>query len=485
MNYATSWGSKYLDRGAFCNLEKAVIYIPFIHGYYNELDEYISSPHNFKMASWNGNRNFLTGTKVKHINFVYTYGDEIQLGALCPLETLSLGNNRVICSSFLNLKEIVLNMEKNGHKISAFYTPEILKIYNLDKPHVITKGDRTLYKNPYFVEQMGSNNGYANLKQKVVLTQYGSIYSNTVEDITCVLGGNGSGYTPNLYTPNLRKLTILKNEKFDTESSYRLQQLPKVEMAYNLCEINCDTSFNTEEINQYTFKNSRVKRLDFNSIYPKAKKMSVYSLENNCYLEEVNFPENCELDINGYFLQYARKIKKITGMNNVMTSSSSLSNCFSNCHELEDLDLSNFTSTNASVTFNSLFYYDYKLKNIKMPTNMNYTFQSYNFNGCYALEELSLDGLIGITSSSSNFADCINLKKVWIPSTCTTISASSSSDYSLHFKNCNPNLIIYTDATSKPSGWGTYWNYINSNTPLQVYWGATKENYENGDPIPA
>ena len=95
------------------------------------------------------------------------------------------------------------------------------------------------------------------------------------------------------------------------------------------------------------------------------------------------------------------------------------------------------------------------------------------------IEKIEINDNIN-TVSNYAFSTCKTLKKVWISSQVDTISASNAS-YS-PFKGCtDANLIIYTDATEKPSGWSDYWNYIDSSKQVPVYWGATKENYENGD----
>ena len=117
----------------------------------------------------------------------------------------------------------------------------------------------------------------------------------------------------------------------------------------------------------------------------------------------------------------------------------------------------------------------------------------YNFSGCQSLEEIDLTNLTEITSTNQ-FSNCYSLKKVWIPSTCTKINASSNSSalfYSMRGYSStdaeleNLDFTVYTDLTEKPDGWGSYWDNLNNNTKAKVYWGATKENYENGDPIPA
>lgn len=88
------------------------------------------------------------------------------------------------------------------------------------------------------------------------------------------------------------------------------------------------------------------------------------------------------------------------------------------------------------------------------------------------------------TIDTKDFYNCSNLKEVHIPSSVTRIKdgtgytnvganghpADSNKFGDLPFYGCT-NLTIYCEATSKPSGWDTYWNYIDSTTQATVLWG--------------
>ena len=67
--------------------------------------------------------------------------------------------------------------------------------------------------------------------------------------------------------------------------------------------------------------------------------------------------------------------------------------------------------------------------------------------------------------------------KVYIPQTVTTVSGGSSASGA--FMNSGV-TDIYTDATSKPSRWGTYWNKTSStsNTYATVHYGVSRAEYE-------
>lgn len=81
------------------------------------------------------------------------------------------------------------------------------------------------------------------------------------------------------------------------------------------------------------------------------------------------------------------------------------------------------------------------------------------FAGCTKLSDLMITG--NITSIGSNaFYGCTGMHRIYIPSTVTTMGSNV-------FQNCS-NLYIYTQVTSKPSGWNSTWNSSNRT----VYWLA-------------
>jgi hypothetical protein len=77
---------------------------------------------------------------------------------------------------------------------------------------------------------------------------------------------------------------------------------------------------------------------------------------------------------------------------------------------------------------------------------------------------------------NSVFGDCSSLKKVYIPKSVTTINASQF--YNSPFRGCSSTLKIYCGASSKQSGWGTYWNYYNTSGQLSVTYNTTREQYD-------
>ena len=80
------------------------------------------------------------------------------------------------------------------------------------------------------------------------------------------------------------------------------------------------------------------------------------------------------------------------------------------------------------------------------------------FSGCESLKSIVIpDGVTSIGKWA--FAGCESLTSIVIPAGVTSIGGHA-------FKYCT-SLTIYVEASSKPSGWNSYWNH--SNRP--VVWG--------------
>lgn len=91
-----------------------------------------------------------------------------------------------------------------------------------------------------------------------------------------------------------------------------------------------------------------------------------------------------------------------------------------------------------------------KLTNVTIPDSVNYMCDAFKY--------------------------CTSLRSIYIPSSVKTIEASTYTSSS--FLGCSSSIKIYCGASSKPSGWDTYWNYRNSTSRLATYWGYTREEYE-------
>ena len=155
----------------------------------------------------------------------------------------------------------------------------------------------------------------------------------------------------------------------------------------------------------------------------------------------------------------------------------------------DKIDISNWEGFDINIF--QMFYNCEKLTQIIFPNNFNIIgkyaqdtsprYAKEIVYNCKSLKEFEVPPQLTLVAGGL-IVDCDALEKVWLPSTCENIYTSTSY---YPFKGCdNTNLTIYTDATEKPAGWADNWNMTSTSSGgkyAKVYWGATKENYKNGD----
>lgn len=141
---------------------------------------------------------------------------------------------------------------------------------------------------------------------------------------------------------------------------------------------------------------------------------------------------------------------------------------FSGCESLSKVNMPKLETVGYSA-----FEYCEALESISLPAATY--IDGYAFNGCTNLTDIDMPNVETIMDNA--FQDCTSLKTIYIPATCTTIDASAS--YDSPFDGCYKNgLHIYCGASSKPDGWGTYWNATSSSgSYADVTWGVTPEEY--------
>ena len=144
---------------------------------------------------------------------------------------------------------------------------------------------------------------------------------------------------------------------------------------------------------------------------------------------------------------------------------------FSNCGSLTSITIPDSVTSIGS----SAFYFCISLTSIGIPDSVT-SIGSSAFYQCNVLTSIIIPD--GVTSIGSVvFYACIGLTTVYIPSSVTTITASDYSDSP--FCSCSSSLKIYCGASSKPSGWGTDWNYKSSSATYTTTWGVTREQYNS------
>lgn len=70
----------------------------------------------------------------------------------------------------------------------------------------------------------------------------------------------------------------------------------------------------------------------------------------------------------------------------------------------------------------------------------------------------------------------VQKKKIWFSKDILTIESTAHSGQTL-FGDCTNNFHIYCEPTSKPSGWGKYWNYYSDSSQITTHWGVSEEEF--------
>ena len=145
---------------------------------------------------------------------------------------------------------------------------------------------------------------------------------------------------------------------------------------------------------------------------------------------------------------------------------------FAECNNLVNIKLSNnITSINES-TFSGCT----GLISIKIPDGVT-SIGNSAFFGCTNLSYIKIpDSVISIEGYGSLGS---GLNTIYIPASVTTIITEDR--YDTPFLEASSSVKIYCEASEAQSGWGQYWNYVHeseSEEPLEVIYGVTREEYE-------
>lgn len=94
------------------------------------------------------------------------------------------------------------------------------------------------------------------------------------------------------------------------------------------------------------------------------------------------------------------------------------------------------------------------------------------FSGCSGLVNLEIAASV-LGTGTRIFQACGGLEKVWLRSSCETITAGSGT-YS-PFLSCPAGLLFFAEPTAKPTGWGSFFNRVATGgaTEASVTWGQT------------
>jgi hypothetical protein len=94
------------------------------------------------------------------------------------------------------------------------------------------------------------------------------------------------------------------------------------------------------------------------------------------------------------------------------------------------------------------------------------------FSGCTGLVSLEIAAAV-LGTGTRIFQACGALEKVWLRSSCETITAGSGTFSP--FLSCPAGLLFFAEPTEKPAGWGAFFNRVGTGgaTEASVTWGQT------------
>ena len=154
-----------------------------------------------------------------------------------------------------------------------------------------------------------------------------------------------------------------------------------------------------------------------------------------------------------------------------------MNHMFIGLENLTEVDVSKFNTENVE-DMTCMFHSCVNLTTIDI-SNFNMakvTSANYMFYNCYRLTSIYYPDTAKIMGRRT-FGNCSGLSTIYIPSSVETITTSEKSDSP--FYGCSGSTIIYCGASAKQPNWGTYWNYPSSNAQLTVYYGYTRDQYNN------
>ncbi len=216
--------------------------------------------------------------------------------------------------------------------------------------------------------------------------------------------------------------------------------------------------------------------------------------------------------INNYAFYNCRKLLKLvipSSVENIGTSA------FQNCYALAEVyNASTLNITKGSTNYgyvgkyaeyvqsdmnsssrikisNGVAYYVYQKEYVAIclvdETIKSLTFDSETtkirgnaFRDCTGLEHVFVTNKV-VRISDNAFCGCVLLKDIYIPVNVEKIISTNDNYSNSPFYNCSSELIIYTGAISKPSGWNNKWNFYGKGDELfcMVEWNFSSEDYIN------
>ncbi len=305
----------------------------------------------------------------------------------------------------------------------------------------------------------------------------------TYEDIELDIEDKKVTYSPYLTEQLPTKENSLENHYFSGYSSNGVQYFDELGEAINPMPYEA-----LENLEYYWIDNPPAKYYTEEKYFEFSKVNRGYSVslkEMPLYTTTISIPKEYDnepiiaIDENAF--KNFNEITKIIMPNSVTSIGK---DAFLGCNLLESLTLSCTNITYLGYYFGASSYSD---NSTYVPTTLKEviitggsSIENSAFSGCSSLKSIIIPK--SVTSIGERaFKDCSSLESIDIPNSVTSIGSSA-------FSGCS-SLIIYCEASSKPSGWqnqakdsfgSTIYSWNSSNRP--VYWGINDKTYkeENG-----
>ena len=258
-------------------------------------------------------------------------------------------------------------------------------------------------------------------------------------------------------------------QSLTTISGMDLSKVARIEMnAFYGCtklslNLNDFTNYTSTSLPTYAFYNCY--KLSGTSLPSSVTNVQMYAFYNCTYLTLTSLPAS--LVTIGNYAFYNCLNCTISSLPTTLSTIGS--NAFQSC---TGLTISALPTTRDIIIGSYSFSGCTNLSISKLPSNITTKVGSRAFTSCTGLTVMEI-ACTGIDTYC--FQSCTGLTKVWIRSTCTTITASATSNSP--FVGCSTSLQIYAEPDNKLSGWGTYFNRTGTNggtTVTVVYNQTTK-----------
>ena len=255
-----------------------------------------------------------------------------------------------------------------------------------------------------------------------------------------IFGASSYSYNARNVPSSLKKVIITGGTSIGEEAFYGCSSLTSIEIPNSVTNIGSSAFYNCTSLEKIVIPNSVTS--------------TGYSVFSNCSsLTSIEIP-NSVTSIEQSVFSGCISLTSIRIPDSVTSIGSY---AFDGCSSLTSIEIPESVTRIGSSAFDGCS----SLTSIEIPNSVT-RIEDYAFYNCEALKEIIIPNTVTSIDKKA-FYNCTSLEKIVIPNSITSIG-----DYA--FYNCS-RLTIYCEASSKPKGWNSDWNF----KIASVEWGY-KEN---------